>query len=523
MAQSHVPTRLNTKDPATNAALNDLYDKLQQIQSTPVSAPVTTTTTPPVAQTVVSIQGASGQAAGPQFADIPNLTAIPSNNPTQGLPYTQEGLPVIVSLSPTIPGPIYRYSDTAFVWTRETCPVLFDTHANRVANYLPANYPIAVFVETDTLLTLESTGAAWVTLSGTVRDTHANRLANWPSVQFSVNTQFYETDRTVTYSVQNASGTVTVAGGVNVSWTAGNHFINTGSGFTAAQWPSGTPIVIAGITYSVSVVNSATSLTLASAATNGAGQAYSVASGRWVYLSGQYSAALASLPADLGEADSTLVSSNVTQGFLFYENAVYAHQLQWNVSAWQRGPDDKEHSDSFHEFGSAPTDLGWQICDGSAGVTFLKYDGTTGTRTVPDLSTAAYAKSTKATYSASLSTPVVPTFAGTPATPAGTVSTPTFTGTPLTPAGSVGSTFTGTPQTFTTTAATPVGVVNAFTGPNPYTPAGSVSSTFTGTPGTPAGSISTPTFSGTPATPAGTISLPGDPVENLSFIKFYRR
>jgi len=203
----------------------------------------------------------------------------------------------------------------------------------------------------------------------------------------------------------------------------------------------------------------------------------------WVYLSGQYSAALASIPA-LGANDA---------GYLFFENAVYFHQLQWSGSAWGRGPNDLEHSDTFQDFGAAPTDGGWHACDGTS-VTYLKYDGTTGTRTVPNLAaTAAYPKQ-GSSYSSSLAAPTLPTLTMNSYTPAGTNSAPTFT---------------GSPQSFTDAAFTNAGVSpTAFIAPNPYTPAGTVSA---------------PVFTGTPATLTGTIALPDDPIEHYSVIRYYRR
>lgn len=496
-----VPTRLTVADPAVNSVIQDIYDKLQSIEN---PAPTPTPTPTPVTPTIISIQGASGQAAGPQLAFLPDLPVLPSNNPATGAPYAQDGLALIVSPTPLIPGPIWRYTTEGYEWTRETCPVLFDTHANRIANYAASSYPIALFVETDTLLTLQSTGTEWVTISGFISDTHANRLANWPSVEFSVGTQFYETDRTVYYEVKDATGTITVAGGVNVTWTAGDHFVNSAPGFVAAQWPAATSMVITGVAYPILTTNSATSVTLATAAVNGAGQSYSVASGRWVYRSGQYSAALASLPTDIGENETTLVSTKVAFGFLFYENAAYAHQLQWNVSAWQRGPWDEEHSDTFHSFGAAPTDIGWQNCDGTVGVTFLKYDGTTGTRTVPNLNaTAAFEKGGSA-YSATITAPVVPTSSAlvfTGAAVTGTVAAPAFTG---------ASAGIGT-ATFTPDAGGDPAMTSLDGSDTSYTPAGTNSApAFTGNAAT--GTINTPV-----------ISLPGDPVANFLAIRMYRR
>jgi hypothetical protein len=96
----------------------------------------------------------------------------------------------------------------------------------------------------------------------------------------------------------------------------------------------------------------------------------------WQYLAGIYTrtqAQLAALAATLGTSDTGLL----------VQVSTYNHILQWTGSAWQRGPGDPEHSDTFHMFASAPTDPGWLLCGGQAGINYLKYDGTLGTRTLP--------------------------------------------------------------------------------------------------------------------------------------------
>lgn len=121
---------------------------------------------------------------------------------------------------------------------------------------------------------------------------------------------------------------------------------------------------------------------------------------------------------------------------------------------------------------AAPSAIGWHAVDGSP-VSFLNADGTLTAKTLENVAgTPAFLK--VGAGADALAAPVAPTFAGTPATPAGAVA----------------STFTGAPQAFATAAATATGAVIAFTGPNPYTPAGGVISAFTGTPATPAGAVS---------------------------------
>lgn len=122
---------------------------------------------------------------------------------------------------------------------------------------------------------------------------------------------------------------------------------------------------------------------------------------QWQYLTGTFSvlqANLSTFASSLGTADT---------GTLVYVSD-YGHILQWTGSAWQRGPGDNEHSDSFHFFASAPTDPGWHICDGST-QNYLQYTGTLGSRTLP--SAGAYPKAGNS-YAPTPVTPTVPTISG---------------------------------------------------------------------------------------------------------------
>lgn len=324
MARQQVPTRLYdpAASPQTSAIHADIYDKLNRllVQSAPVAAapaPVTPAGPTTTNISIVSISGATGTALAPQYAFIPLLTAVPSNNPTTGAPYAQDGLLIEYAPSTGDYGVFFRYDGSMFLWVYQ------DGMLNR----------------------------------------------------------------------------------------------------TQAQ--------LAGL--------------------------------------------------------ATLLST-VHTGLLVYVTD-YAHMLQWTGTAWQRGPGDMEHSDTFHDFGAAPSDTGWHALDGST-QSFLKYDGTLGSRVLP-ASTVAYAKS-GAAYSATVTAAVVPTLAMASYTPAGTVSAPTFTGSPQSTA------------------------TDKFT----LDPLGSDALTSVSTP---AGSISAPTFTGTPATLTGTISLPADPVAHFTVVRYYRQ
>lgn len=172
---------------------------------------------------------------------------------------------------------------------------------------------------------------------------------------------------------------------------------------------------------------------------------YSTATTTWAYVSGIVSrqqANLATLAAFLGPADTGLLV-DVTD---------YAHVLRWTGTGWAYA-DPTDPAGRVEMFLVDPNpSIGWQLCDGTANVKYLKSDGTTATYNMPDLvsttAKAAYAK------------------LGSPA--------------PGAPVAPTAPTFTGNSQTFVTTpaAAFVSGTqVDAFTSPNPYTPSGSVSST----------------------------------------------
>ncbi len=86
----------------------------------------------------------------------------------------------------------------------------------------------------------------------------------------------------------------------------------------------------------------------------------------------------------------------------------FAHMLAWSGSGWVRGAGDLDHSDTFVDFGAAPSDTGWHACDGGT-VTYLQYNGTLGTRVLPDtFGTSAYGKASNG-YSPGITTAGAPT------------------------------------------------------------------------------------------------------------------
>lgn len=271
----------------------------------------------------------------------------------------------------------------------------------------------------------------------------------------------------------------------------------------------------------------------------------------WTYAAGFYQltqSQIAAFIAGLGANDAHLVL-DVTD---------YRHMLQWTGSALHRWSGDSEHSDTFHAFGAAPTDAGWHAADAST-VSFLNYDGTLGSRTLPNTAGSPAYMKFGAAYSSSITAAAAPTFSGVSYTPAGTVSAPAFTGTPGTPTGIASApAFIGNPMgthfhntAFGFSGTSDAGVLSGFGSDTGYTMTHFVATTASslaassfetdaksaGTPSgtvaapvltmnafTPAGTVAAPIFTGTPGGVSGTISLaPGDPVAQFEALLYYRQ
>jgi hypothetical protein len=145
-------------------------------------------------------------------------------------------------------------------------------------------------------------------------------------------------------------------------------------------------------------------------------------------LISQLEAIAASAIADFTQAN---LPTNLTvnqKGYLISVSD-YAHILRWTGSAWTWGPGDPG-SGYIAPFLSAPTQLGWHLCDGSM-VKRLNADGTLTSVVLPNYTTAAYLK-LGTILAMGPNAPSGLTNAVSGGTPSGTNSIPNFTGTPAT-------------------------------------------------------------------------------------------
>lgn len=288
MAQSTGPrpfTRLpiGSFPPESRSVISDIYDKLaatlaalSNLSTAPSKAPSTPTgpvvtpqgpAAPPSPVAPVSIEGADGRAASPQYAFLPDLPVLPSTNPVAGLPYSQDGLALLVAPSSTAPdGLLYRYDLVSTLWVYQSGILRTD-----ITLYPLPTSPgdIGLLLRDTTTGTLYRwTGVYWqpqTSLGAALSTTHAGRVG------------------TGTLTVRFGSSTVTTSGtGTTVTRTAGDFFDN-----TSGYWP-GKQVLIAAAPYTIASVTSNTVLELTTPAPLAAGSAFTTVFPFMAYTSGTF-------------------------------------------------------------------------------------------------------------------------------------------------------------------------------------------------------------------------------------------
>jgi hypothetical protein len=127
----------------------------------------------------------------------------------------------------------YRWDGTVWIAQGEIGILLADTHANRLINYLPADFPIgAMFFETDRTVVYRNDGTDWIYVDGTMKAVFADEPIDLgvPDAGFI----FYATDQFIAYYW---TGTVWMgygALGITYRDTHANR-----AGYTPADFPIG--------------------------------------------------------------------------------------------------------------------------------------------------------------------------------------------------------------------------------------------------------------------------------------------
>ena len=318
--------------------------------------------------------GGSGTSTGPTILSDTHanrLLSFPAASYTvDSLFWETDRTVLYICLYPSLsPGNVWQYA----------LGTMRDSYANRPTDVSTYDEGF-LFYATDKQLTYRWSGTAWSIVSNfqpVIQDTHANRLTNFPSTFYPTGSQFWETDRTVMYVNQDATGTLTATGTTTVNWVSGDRFD------AGTNW-EGKTITINGVAHTVATTTSAIQLVTSSAVAAGVGVTFTVSSGKWQYASGQFNCQQAVLPADLLSSDDGFLAGVIN----------FNHMLQWLESslAWNWAPGDNG-SMYVQMFAVDPTpSTGWKIANGIAS-TYLNGDGTVTAFTPPNLlGTPAYPK-----------------------------------------------------------------------------------------------------------------------------------
>src|ERR1700722_2415784 len=102
-------SRYTVPDPRTNRVVQDIYDKLQQNQSslTAVQKLASSAQTGAQVQAAIAASSSSSSSETGELARIPQVSPLPPSNPAES-PLAVDGSLVEFAPSPSSPGTLYR-------------------------------------------------------------------------------------------------------------------------------------------------------------------------------------------------------------------------------------------------------------------------------------------------------------------------------------------------------------------------------------------------------------------------------
>lgn len=171
-----IPNLTNRVDPVVEATIRDLYLRMNKQEANSSSLLKNLPKAPSISDIAnalrvsgtnpLNVTGLVGLLSQPQNAKVTNVTTTP----TPGNPIAQNGTLF------TINGQLFYWMNGQAIAVESTATVLYDTHANRLANYSPGSYVTGtLFWETDRTVLYVDNGTAWVYATGTYNNILSNR------------------------------------------------------------------------------------------------------------------------------------------------------------------------------------------------------------------------------------------------------------------------------------------------------------------------------------------------------------
>lgn len=303
------------------------------------------------------------EAGGKFPLDVDALTGVLAQPQKMGIrvwPDTEVALPGVQTSYPrevlTWQGKLYYLDGTvnppAWKLLSSAASIVYDTHANRLTNYLPANQPLGLlFWETDRAALYRVTTSAGVRVwSLMLTQPYRAALASRP-VDLGANDAGFLFDQSDDGVLMRWTGT---------QWNYHRHvYVNTFSNRPAAG---------------------STDEGMLFAASDRGYQVWRFDGTNWILLEGVGGPMRGTISPD---QKPSLTANDV--GFLFYSTD-FDRVYRWDGAAWADAPGQPTRGQIAYFVDNLLPGTGWQLCDGTA-TTRSTATGGTAAYTVPDLTT----------------------------------------------------------------------------------------------------------------------------------------